>query len=284
MKIPRYWAKKTQQVINLRGNTFSLICWRWSDVSFEEANLQAQKAIFEIARKIRNNEKLDRYSYGERPLREEIIEIIKNGEREPTAIITRNTYGALVLNTAKVMFVDIDFEREGLRDRFVSVIRKLVGQSSLNQEALHLRNIESWVRRHPHWGIRVYRTLAGLRCLVTHDVFDPTQANTIEVLESFQCDPLYIKLCRNQESFRARLTPKPWRCGIETLPIKYPWFSDEEEQSYRQWEERYSKASSNYTACKLIREIGNKRLHPEVEIIQSLHDKYTCSSENLKLA
>src|ERR1051326_229399 len=42
------------------------------------------------------------YLYGERPLPEPVLREL------PRAIVTRNSYGALVLNTDRMMFVDVD--------------------------------------------------------------------------------------------------------------------------------------------------------------------------------
>ncbi len=284
MNIPRYWAKETQQLRDWGGKAFAITCWRWSDTSVEEARRLCRQAVLEIARKLLSGEKLDRYTYGERPLREEIIEEITDHENQIIAVITRNAYGALVLNAANVMFIDIDFEHEGLAVRLHAFIRRLFGTRTPNQEELLVQKIELWAETHPEWGIRVYRTRAGLRCLVTHTLFDPTQKSTVDILQSFQSDPLYIRLCRDQASFRARLTPKPWRCGADKPPSRYPWENQAAETTYRDWETRYALAASDYTVCKLIRDIGNGQWHPDVETIVSIHDRHACSDQDLELA
>ncbi|MEL6978010.1 MAG: hypothetical protein AAGM38_04945 [Pseudomonadota bacterium] len=52
----------------------------------------------------------ERYPYGggDRPLRKELLEEIPSGEAELAAILTRNSFGVVVLNTRRAMFVDID--------------------------------------------------------------------------------------------------------------------------------------------------------------------------------
>jgi len=65
---------------------------------------------------------------------------------------------------------------------------------------------------------RLYWTQAGFRLIcvstpVTMDWF------SIALLRFLRSDPRYIDLCGEQQNFRARLTPKPWRdeekvCGL----------------------------------------------------------------------
>ncbi|MBN1763767.1 MAG: hypothetical protein JW860_00790 [Sedimentisphaerales bacterium] len=47
----------------------------------------------------------DSYDYLEHPLREEIIESFVQGKEE-IAVITRNRYGSLILNSASVCFIE----------------------------------------------------------------------------------------------------------------------------------------------------------------------------------
>ena len=284
MYIPRYWANETQHVIAPSGKAFALKCWRGSNTSLEEARHLAKDAITAIAQNVRTAQQLDRYSYGERPMREEVLDVIHNQEGAEVAILTRNKYGALVLNTANVMFIDIDFARDAPAARLSVLLRNLFGQPATEPAQKYLESIESWARARPDWAIRVYRTRAGLRCLVTHDVFDPTLESTSILLKSLQCDPLYMLLCRNQGCFRARLTPKPWRCGAPRPPSSYPWENQDVEWKYRQWEKRYEQMGSKFATCKLVKEIGPSHVHPNAEIVRSLHDHYACSSTDLKLA
>ncbi len=284
MNIPKFWAKENQETLDHKGNPFLAQCWRWSNSTYADAKRRAAKGITEIARRARTNEPIDRYLYGERPLREEIIETVGGRGSEPLAIITRNAYGTLVLNTARVMLVDIDFQSESLLEQLMKSVKKLLGQVSNKRLEEHVERLEQWTKDHPDWGMRIYRTRAGLRCLVTHALFDPSQRSTIETLRNLGSDPLYVALCKYQESFQARLTPKPWRCGTAIPPNRYPWENDEEEKRFRSWENRYHRACAKFTTCELVAVIGHRRCPVEVEKIQAVHDQYTCSSAKLTLA
>ena len=48
------------------------------------------------------------YGYGSRPVREQILEEMPGPDDRPDAILTRNSYGSVVLNAARAMFVDVD--------------------------------------------------------------------------------------------------------------------------------------------------------------------------------
>src|SRR5262249_503200 len=130
MRIPKYWAQAFFPAEG-RGGKTTLSCWRWSDVSLEDPHHPAAPHVPEIPPKYARDEKLNRYSYGERPFREEVVQSIKSSDGRELAIVTRNNYGALVLNTARAMFIDIDFDQKeqdsmspSLADKFRSLFGK----------------------------------------------------------------------------------------------------------------------------------------------------------------
>ncbi len=106
----------------------------------------------------------------------------------------------------------------------------------------------------------------------------------MNILRELQSDPLYIRLCQAQECFRARLTPKPWRCGMEQPPAGYPWDTPQDENYYRQWQQQYEQTISQYTACRLLTQFGPGNVHPDLEPVLKLHDQLACSVNDLKLA
>lgn len=57
--------------------------------------------------------------------------------------------------------------------------------------------------------LRIYKTAHGYRLLVESQRLRPHGALFKELAKAFNCDPSYLKLCRSQECYRARLTPKP---------------------------------------------------------------------------
>ena len=95
------------------------------------------------------------------------------------------------------------------------------------------------------------------------------------MLRAFESDPLYVRLCQAQDCFRARLTPKPWRCNMDTLSSRYPWENNDHEIQYRLWERRYEEASKKYAVCRLVKQLGPPEVHPDVAPILTFHDQFT---------
>jgi hypothetical protein len=219
MHFPDYWVKADGEAKSPEGRTVHYSVWRWSDVSEDEAKKLADEAAEKMAQRIQAGETFpDQYNYGERPVREEVIREERDQQGNLMMAITRNIYGAYILNSDRAMFIDIDLEQPqpGLNISLFSVLKRLFGkkdevseqQDNPEQEAIN--SLKKWVSVNPGWGFRVYRTYAGLRYLVTHQTFDPEAIEVEQVLDALDSDPNYKTLCRVQKSFRARLTPKPW--------------------------------------------------------------------------
>jgi hypothetical protein len=119
MNFPRSWAK---------GSHGQFVCWRWLDSSLAEAAALAQEGARKVAEGFAAGGRLERrYGYADRPLREPVLRELKTSDGELAAALTRNSYGCLVLNTARVMFVDVDLPEpesgraSGLSDQMAEV-------------------------------------------------------------------------------------------------------------------------------------------------------------------
>jgi hypothetical protein len=283
MRIPKYWAKGQQIITGPNNRKFDVINWQWSDASVDDARQKALARAGEVAQKIMRGEPLDRYGYSDRPLREEIKEAIQNPFRSEVAIVTRNAYGVLVLNSTNAMFIDIDIPGMD-KPRKAGLFGGGKDSSGPDPYLPSVRKVEEWAGRHPEYGIRIYATYAGLRCLILNTVFEPKSDEASAILNDLQSDPLYIRLCKAQECFRARLTPKPWRSGAREPRHRYPWENSRVEAEYRQWEKQYDAATSKYSTCRLVKQLGVKDIHPDIEPILSYHDRVTRVDSNLPLA
>lgn len=285
MNFPQFWA---------RGKNGGFICWRWSANSMAEAQALAVQAAGQLAERFRTGTFRNAGAsgggyYPNRPMREQVLQSIKDGAGEIAAVVTRNSYGCQVLNTARVMFVDIDLPEpippaRGLFSRLFGKPAPVPPPPPSDELNLALTKVEAWTRSHPEWGWRIYRTRAGLRLLATQDLVIADSPVADEVLAALGSDPLYRKLCQTQKCFRARLTPKPWRCGIHRKPARWPWLSDREEAKFNQWEARYQTDSVKWSTCEFIRAIGCAVVHPEVQGIVKLHDEATRVEAKLPLA
>ena len=283
LKIPKFWSKSTQVARQPGGRVYRLACWQWSDVSLAEAQQKAADKALELARRVQAGETLNRYAYDQRPLREEMTQGITARGRE-VGVVTRNKYGARVLNATQAMFIDIDFKEQDLAGSLSGQMGWLLGGRAADPANPYVARVTAWASHHPDLGLRIYRTYGGLRCLVTNQVFDPTRADSLEILQALGSDPLYVRLCQAQGCFRARLTPKPWRCGFQTPPNQFPWDDASAEARYRQWEQQYLQSSAPYAVCQLIKELGPAETHPDVVPVVALHDDITRVAEQRQLA
>jgi hypothetical protein len=90
-------------------------------------------------------------------------------------------------------------------------------------------------------------------------------------------------LCKIQESFRARLTPKPWRCGQPNPPVSFPR-DPEDEALFANWLEAYDRAASEKATCRFVEAIGWGRTNADTDRIVRLHDERTKAGSDLPLA
>lgn len=288
MNIPRYWSKAIASETDRRGKPLQFTCWRGSNRSPEDARELAAQGARNIINRILRGETIGQYAYADKPLREEILHELTDENGNLTALLTRNASGAVILNTSGVMFVDVDFPPASLADDFAAMFRFLFrrpGPSrSEREQTKALRRAEDFLAEKPGFGFRAYRTCWGMRLLATHDIFDPADQATMQLLEALGADPLYVKLCRIQQCFRARLTPKPWRCGSAVNKIRYPREDAEKEALFAQWKKAYEMSSGYYATCRYLGAMGNDAVHPAIEKIISLHDNITRAHESLKLA
>lgn len=93
MKFPPYWAK---------GTSGDCSCWCWSFESLVAAQTSAPQAAQQLAARFgaEGFPKKEHGYYADRPLREEVLHEIKDSTGAVAAVVTRNSYGCQVLNTA----------------------------------------------------------------------------------------------------------------------------------------------------------------------------------------
>ena len=161
MQIPRFWANASDQAKANNGQDLQLKCWGWSNESLEDARIKAAEVLERLVTRVRQGLwRVDRYPYGVRAMREEIIQEVPLGSSQP-AIITRNSYGALIMNTERAMFIDIDvpepkkgfFGKAKQTDQPLDKLRKQLGELRAS--------------------FRIYRTAGGFRVLATDSLFEP---------------------------------------------------------------------------------------------------------------
>jgi hypothetical protein len=252
MKLARFWARASQDGAVARG---------WSDESLEQAREAARRTARLIADKLASgNFEKAQYLYGDRPLPEPIIQqFADDSGGAPRAIVTRNVYGSLVLNTRNLMFVDIDSDAAST-------------PAAIEREA-----------RGGGLAARVYKTAAGYRAILTSSYFEAGDATSEAWLRQFGADPLYTRLCRLQQSFRARLSPKPWRCNLGMPPVSFPFDTPDAEGRFYAWVRNYNARTQGYATCRFLGEVGGAA-HPSFADLIEYHDQETKAGSSMPLA
>lgn len=327
MIVPRFWAEaRVRDRIAGRQVTVRRWGWSDESQAAARAHAE-QRARDAVERKragedVRRFERKVAYNGADgAPIREEIVE--RHGE----TIITRNSYGSLCLNTPNVLFLDIDFPelpvnfacRLGL---FALAVPVAVGFSTgswlhgviafvgavavaswiaeraqrraarsgdrhANDERAALARLTAFVDARPDWEVRVYRTPRGLRVLVTHRTFDPNEPEVLECFRALGVDTRYANMCRKQKCFRARVSPKPWRAGVErrirprpgVWPLTGPVLADRVA-----WVAEYAAACVGFASCRYLDTLGRGGVHPAVRPVLELHDRLCKATSDLPLA
>jgi len=146
--------------------------------------------------------------------------------------------------------------------------------------------IERFAIAHPDWNMRLYRTPKGYRVLVMHQTFDPTEPAAYEFLERVGSDPLYVTMCRNQKCFRARVSPKPWRVGMEHIkPRPGVWpINSERMPARREWIRRYEHKARSFASSHFEASLGSGRVDRTCDKVRAVHDRYCKADLGLPLA
>ncbi|ODT98461.1 MAG: hypothetical protein ABS79_05835 [Planctomycetes bacterium SCN 63-9] len=315
MIVPNFWAEYRARSRSA-GKQVTVRRHGWSMESEAEALRMAKDRAEEaLGRILVGGEKLDRrepkvpYNGSDGfPIREEVL--ARYGEE----VITRNAYGAHCLNTPRALFADIDLEpRESVRAVLYALLiltvisiaagfalgnwRMAIGMVSLSLvltpsvvslarrfiiaarggvESLALRRLHRFLEANPSWSIRLYRTPAGYRLLATHRPFEAAEDEVRDFFAKVDADPVYIRMCRNQRCFRARLTAKPWRIGISAHMRPRPgvWPVDPDKIAIRnEWITAYEARAASFAACRYLDTMGSGIVHESLRAVIELHDR-----------
>lgn len=147
--------------------------------------------------------------------------------------------------------------------------------------------INAFLRKHPDWHLRLYRTPAGLRVLAMQRTFDPAETAVADCFKALGADPVYVRMCLRQRCFRARVSPKPWRIGINQHIRPRPgiWPVNPALLAERtRWIDTYAKAAQGYAACHFIATLGSPQINPTAQTVQILHDALCHAASPLPLA
>jgi hypothetical protein len=268
MRIFKIWAQ-AKSTVTIDHVEVPISCLGGSNRSEDEAVADGQRRLAAVQQRI--DGKLPADTSYEADIREEPL--LWLGEHD---VVTRNRYGAEVLNTTSCVFIDIDEPVLGFWARLFSPRLRTVAQRKENmRQFLAVRTAQPDLEG---CSLRIYETPRGFRIILGRRL-DPRADECQALLRSFKTDRLYAMLCRKQNCFRARLTPKPYRIGMRSARLKYP-YPPEEVAKIAAWVEDYDRQRAGHAACRLVQVLGRDRPSPVIEY----HDQRTGAQSGLPLA
>ena len=270
MRVFKFW-RVAESTVLIDGTEKSISCFGGSNFSETDAIADGQRRLEAVKRRIAGIDKgkgkgLDY----EGDIREEPLKWI--GDQD---VVTRNRYGAEVLNTTSFVFVDIDepvlriwqvFGRPRSREQRKQSILQFLAKRFQKPDLKGL-------------GIRVYETHSGIRLILGILAMDPRSKESKNLLRSFNADRLYSALCARQNCYRARLTPKPHRIKMKPIRLRYP-YEEKDRDQIDAWTKEYDSKSQGFSSCRLVQVLGNEIVSPAVR----LHDERTKAQSSLPLA
>lgn len=267
MKIPRYWVAIEADVF-VDGQRQPSRFLGSSEHSEAEAREQAAMRVSQVQARINSNDGRRAEDY-EVAIREEIVEELRSD-----AVVTRNRYGAEVLNCARLVMIDVD------RAPDPGFWRSLFGRDKRTPKQRMFDHIRAAaVSMDQRLGYRIYETHNGYRVIVTGRDMAPTDATVKAMFKAMNCDPLYAMLCRKQDCYRARLTPKPSRIKQPSIRLRFP-YEPALSEALTEWLPQYQGRRTRYAVCKLVEVIG----HDDPDRIVRYHDERTGCFTELPLA
>jgi hypothetical protein len=275
MKTFRHWQVLEDGATGPDGKPYLLRAWGGSDEDEADALAAAAARLAQMRTNLaaRGLTPAAQYEYATGVVREERLEVIAGDERDPAAVITRNRYGAPVLNARRLFIADLDFPPPG---------KKFWGKAVDPVDA-GLERVRAWAAGHAAIALRVYRTPAGLRLIRTDAPMEAVAADAQALLADLGSDPLYRALCRRQECFRARLGPKPWRVDLGSPPDAFPR-EGKAQARFATWLADYEREARTHAACRFVEALGPAAVAGELEPLIAVHDTRCQAQSGLPLA
>lgn len=279
MRIPRYWVREQRELCGMQCRLRG----------FSDESMTAAQAMLEEHARVMQEffsapvtpESLERMrgsvaalaGAGQGEYAADLLEPVCR-ELDGRNIITRNRYGALVLNSTEICFVDVDDPPAGFMDSLLGLVGLGAGPEQLMLRALHKLHAD-----YPELGMRLYETAAGWRVVLTGQRLAPGNALQRALFTRLHADELYTRLCAAQQCWRARLTPKPARLGMAQ---KYPgqFSSAAATPQAEAWVQDYLQRCAGRAVCRLVDVLGPQQESAAL----SLHDELTGAASRCALA
>lgn len=266
MRIGKIWECREFQ--NPKNPGERLHCWGFSNTDVESALKDARERSERVIRKILGMRMPADDDYCA-DIIEEIVETLS-----PESIVTRNRYGARILNTQEIAIFDIDAFPPPRSSKLSEFFRRFFGYGAMPHKTPKEATFEhiSRVLASKNFPSRIYETAAGFRVLINAGMLSPKSDSFRVLARQLRADVNYTRLCAKQNCFRARLTPKPYRAQIPAC--RYHWPQSPEEYARNQaWVKNYEMRAREFSVCRLVHACGNDFA---THALVRFHDAATC--------
>ena len=262
------------------------VAFGWSLSDPDEARAMATERALRVRAWVHDYEsddapEEDYYPTDGSVLREVALEHGRHGD--VSWAVTRNRYGAEVLNVDGLGMLDVDIPVRRIVDEPKGFFGRLLGRRTVRYVSDDADDVLARVRpalQATGLGGRVYRTAAGFRVLITSTELSWSDPRFVELLDMTGTDRLYAALCRRQECCRARLTPKPWRIGYHSPPdniVPAPW-APEPKPAWTRWLRTYQERSAGWSTTHLVETFGTEHVATSLVEVLARHDR--CMGEH----
>jgi hypothetical protein len=148
------------------------------------------------------------------------------------------------------------------------------------------KRLRAFADRNPDWHLRLYKSPAGARILALHRTFDPQEDAVRAFFEEMRVDFLYRFMCEHQRCFRARVSPKPWRIGMNRhIQPRGVWHPDHAQNPERQrWLRDYEALAPKYASCSYVESFGSDRVDPKAAAVLAWHDELSQANSGKPIA
>jgi hypothetical protein len=280
MQVSKYWSKATSSAVDKAGHPYALTAWGASVSSEADAKQDALAKLEQWIAKLASGGSIGEYEYLHSAIREELIEEILDEGGTMIGAITRNRYGALVLNAADVFIADVDAPAPGL---FHRLLLKMLGRR-IKDKTYHIEKIKAFAQANPAAHVIVYETHSGLRVFLVDQAHEPGAKHSKQLLEALGSDKLYKALCHAQKCYRARLTPKPWRCDSFRPPNSFPRDEFQAQLAFDKWLAAYTESAKAYGVCRKVLSLGSGAMTANAKQLLAVHDAMAVKNGTAALA
>lgn len=178
---------------------------------------------------------------------------------------------------------EIRFSTRGYNTLYVDgILIADIDSNHMNDSAI-IQNIHNFSSANG-LAFRVYKTFAGIRAICISHHFRAATGAAERILRGLLSDEKYIKICKSENYFAARIDPKPERVGI-SIAQKFNFY-DMLPMEQDAWMKEFKEKKGGFRVCEYITQtsIDEDKIPSPIKNLVKLHDERTLCHTSLPLA